>query len=105
MPAAFRLSDLALVPGDAHGCLICPHICIGPSINGSPDVFINGLAAIREGDPGIHAACCGPNTYKTSEGSPNVFVNGKPLVRKGDKTSHCGGDGKTITASPNVFVN
>ncbi|MBO5753024.1 MAG: PAAR domain-containing protein [Proteobacteria bacterium] len=105
MPPAVRISDLALVAGDAHGCLICPHVCIGPVINGSPDVTINGLPAVREGDPGIHAVCCGPNTYSTAEGSGNVFVNGKPLVRMFDKTSHCGGDGKMITGSPTVFCN
>jgi uncharacterized Zn-binding protein involved in type VI secretion len=102
---AVRLGDLAMVVGDSHGCPGCPHVCIGPTIDGSNDVFINSLNAIRKGDPGIHAACCGPNTFNTNEGSPNVFVNGKPLVRLNDETKHCGGTGHTITGSPNVFVN
>ena len=102
---AVRLGDLAMITGDAHGCLACPHVCVGPTIDGSNDVFINSLNAIRKGDPGIHAACCGPNNFKTNQGSPNVFVNGKPLVRMNDQTKHCGGMGKMINGSPNVFVN
>lgn len=105
MKPAVRLSDIALVPADAHGCCICPHVCMGPIINASNNVFINSLGAVRLDDPGIHAVCCGPNTYKTAEGSNNVFVNGKPLVRLGDKTTHCGGDGKMITGSPTVHCN
>ena len=102
---AVRLSDTALVPADSHACTMCPHTCIGPIIDASNDVFINSLGAAREGDPGIHAVCCGPNTFKCAEGSPNVFVNGKPLVRKGDKTEHCGGDGSITSGSPNVNCN
>ena len=105
MKPAVRLSDIALVSGDAHGCLICPHVCMGPVISASNDVFINGLGAARKGDPGIHAVCCGPNTYTLTQGSDNVFVNGKPLVRLGDETTHCGGKGKTILGSPTVFCN
>ena len=105
MPPAVRLSDLALVLGDGHGCLLCSHICTGPIIDASNNVMINSLGAARKNDPGIHSSCCGPNTYKTAEGSSNVFVNGKPLVRMGDKTKHCGGDGKMIMGSPNVFCN
>ncbi|MBO4351625.1 MAG: PAAR domain-containing protein [Proteobacteria bacterium] len=103
-PAA-RLSDDARVPADTHGCPHCAHPCVGPIIDASNDVFINGLGAARVGDPGVHSVCCGPNTYKCAEGSPNVFVNGKAMVRKGDKTEHCGGDGQMIMGSPNVFCN
>jgi uncharacterized Zn-binding protein involved in type VI secretion len=102
---AVRLSDLALVLSDTHGCCVCTHICVGPTIDASNNVFINSLGAVREGDAGIHAVCCGPNTYKAAEGSGNVFVNGKPLVRMGDKTEHCGGQGSFITGSPTVFCN
>ena len=102
---AVRLGDLGLILGDVHVCPGCPHVCIGPTIDGSNDVFINGRNAIRKDDPGIHAACCGPNTFKANEGSSNVFVNGKPLVRLNDQTKHCGGMGHIITGSPNVYVN
>ena len=105
MKGAIRVSDLALVPADAHGCPGCSHVCAGPMISGSNNVFVNSLNAVRQGDPGIHAACCGPNTYQTSAGSGNVFVNGKPMVRFMDKTTHCGGNGYMITCSFNVFCN
>jgi len=105
MPPAVRLSDLALVPGDAHGCPGCAHVCIGPTISGSSNVDINSLSAIRVGDPGIHAACCGPNTYNTDAGSPNVYVNSIKLVRQNDATAHCGGRGSMIMGSPNVLCN
>ena len=36
---------MALVLGDAHGCPACAHVCTGPMISGSNDVFINGLNA------------------------------------------------------------
>ena len=102
---ASRLSDDACITNDTHGCPHCAHYCVGPIIDASNDVFINGLGAARVDDPGIHGVCCGPNTYKCAEGSPNVFVNGKAMVRKGDKTEHCGGDGEMIMGSPNVFCN
>ena len=106
MPGTVRLGDDALVKGDAHTCPGCAHVCIGPAINGSNDVFINSRNAIRKDDMGIHAACCGPNTYKSTKGSNNVFVNGKPLCRKDDETLHCGTTkGKFIAASTDVFTN
>ena len=98
-----RVSDLALVPSDGHFCPGCMHVCIGPVISGSNDVFVNSLNAVRKGDPGIHAACCGPNTYVTHEGSSSVYVNGVPLVRWLDETKHCGGMGRMVMASPNVY--
>lgn len=105
MKPAARLSDVALVQGDKHGCYICPHVASGPIINASTNVFINGLPAARKNDPGIHAVCCGPNTYMINAGSPNVYVNGIAMARKDDATKHCGGDGKIITGSPNVNCN
>lgn len=105
MPPAVRLSDKAACPADKHGCPACPHPTFGPAVNGSTDVFINKLAAIRLDDPGIHMACCGPNQWQVAKGSPSVYVNGKPLARMGDKTKHCGGDGVLIVGSPNVFAD
>lgn len=105
MPPAVRLSDKAACPADKHGCPACPHPTFGPAVNGSTDVFINKLAAIRLDDPGIHMACCGPNQWQVAKGSPTVYVNGKPLARMGDKTKHCGGDGTLIVGSPNVFAD
>ncbi len=105
MPSAARLSDIALVNGDAHGCSVCPHVASGPIISASVNVFINGLGAARKGDPGIHAVCCGPNTFTINAGSDNVYVNGKPLARMQDETKHCGGNGKIIAGSPTVNCN
>lgn len=105
MPPAVRLTDMAACPNDAHGCTSCPHPTVGPAVGGSTNVFINSLPAIRLGDPGIHSSCCGPNQWKTAKGSGTVYVNGKPQCRMGDKTTHCGGDGKLINGSPNVFID
>jgi uncharacterized Zn-binding protein involved in type VI secretion len=72
---------------------------------GSPDVFINSLPAARQDDLGIHAACCGPNTYNVKQGSPSVYVNNKPLARKTDPTKHCGGSGTIQAGSADVFAD
>lgn len=104
MPSAGRVGDKAQCPADAHGCPGCAHGVIGPGVAGSPDVQINGKPALRVGDPGIHAACCGPNTWKAAAGSSTVFINGKPAHRLGDMTQHCGGVGKLIEGSPNVTI-
>jgi hypothetical protein len=67
-------------------------------------VNTNKRPAIRQDDPGIHAACCGQNTWSAVQGSATVFINGKPAVRQGDQTKHCGGIGKIIEGSPNVII-
>jgi len=92
MPAQSRLGDKSFVPADAHGCPACPHPAMGPAVGGS-----------RVGDPGIHAACCGPNTWTAASGSGTVKINGKGAHRMGDADSHCGGSGKMIEGSGNVF--
>lgn len=104
MPPQSRVSDIGDVPADGHGCPACPHPCKGPCVAGSPDVFVNKLPAARKGDPGIHAACCGPNTWTAAAGSGTVFINGKPAHRKGDKQSHCGGNGSMTTGSADVIT-
>lgn len=90
---------------DAHGCPACPHPAIGPAIIGSPDVNVNQRPALRVDDTGIHAACCGPNTWSATQGSPTVFVNGKAAHRMTDAQRHCGGIGKLVEGSPNVVVD
>ena len=104
MPAQGRLGDLSQVPADAHGCPACPHPCIGPAITGSPNTMVNGRPALRVGDKGIHAACCGPNTWTAQAGSGTVFINNKAAHRKGDADTHCGGSGQLKQGSPNVIV-
>lgn len=102
LPAG-RLSDKAQCPADVHGCPACPHPTIGPAINGSPNVFINNLPALRVNDTGIHAACCGPNRWTAAGGTPRVLINRLPAHRKSDQTRHCGGSGQLIEGSPNVL--
>lgn len=102
MPAVARLGDKSQVPACAHGCPACPHPAVGPIIQGSANVFANGLPVARQDDPGIHAACCGPNTFTAQQASTSVFVNGKGVHRQGDVDRHCGGIGKMIEGSPNV---
>jgi len=97
MPGQGRLGDKASVPLDVHGCPACPHPAVGPAIQGSPDVNVNRRPALRVDDPGIHAACCGPNTWTANR-------NGRAAHRMGDQTRHCGGLGRLIEGSPNVIV-
>lgn len=104
MPPQARLGDKAFVPADGHGCPGCPHPCIGPAIQGSANVLTNSRPSIRVGDPGVHAACCGPNTWNAKVGSGSVLINNKPAHRLGDTTKHCGGMGSTIEGSPNVIT-
>jgi len=104
MPALGRLGDNSQTAMDTHGCRSCPHPATGPAIGGSPNVNVNGKAALRVGDPGVHLAvrCCGPNQWNALVGSSSVFINGKPAHRLGDSVKHCGGLGRLVTASPDV---
>ncbi len=71
---------------------------------GSPDVMVNSLPALRVGDPGMHAACCGPNTWTAAAGSGTVFINSIKAHRLGDKDTHCGGSGQMVDGSSNVIT-
>ena len=102
--AACRLGDRSNCPLDVHGKTCCPHNVTGPAVTGSPNVFINGKPALRVGDRGTHTLCCGPNNWRCVKGSATVYVNGKPLVHKGDMTLHCGGLGRMIDGSSDVFA-
>jgi len=101
-PRYARVSDIARCPSDAHGCEACPHPVEGPILTGSPNVTIEGLPAARKGDTGIHAACCGANTFEIAEGDPTVLIDGRPAARWGHETKHCGGSGK-IDGSGKVY--
>jgi uncharacterized Zn-binding protein involved in type VI secretion len=104
MPAQGRLGDKAQITADAHGCPGCPHPGTGPAIAGSADVLVNGKPALRQGDGGIHAVCCGPNQWKAQQGSPTVFINGRAAFRMNDPSVHCGGVGQLVEGSPDVVV-
>lgn len=105
MPKACRHGDKAFCPADAHGKPCCPHPVTGAATTGSPDVIINHEPALRVGDQGTHAECCGSNTWEVAEGSPTVLVNNMPLARVGDATNHCGGVGEMIEGSPDVTID
>jgi uncharacterized Zn-binding protein involved in type VI secretion len=97
MPGGARKGDLA----KGHGCF--PD---SPVIEGSPDVFINGLAAARLGDAVEAHGCtcgkdCGTHSRIISEGSATVFINGRPAAT----VSHginCGG--VIISGSGDVII-
>ncbi len=102
MPGQGRVGDRALGI-DKHRCNACPHVVSGPATQGSGNVIVNGKPAVRKGDKGKHAACCGSNTWNAQAGTPAVIINGMKAFRVGDMTDHCGGKGVQITASGNVI--
>jgi len=103
MPEAGRLGDKSRVPADSHGCPSCPHDAEGGATTGSENVFINDEPALRVGDKGKHSTCCGPNTWTAAAGAPAVFINDRAAHRKGDAVDHCGGRGRLVVGSENVF--
>ncbi len=104
MPPQGRLGDKSAAPIDAHGCPKCPHSVQGPAITGSENVLVNNKPALRVTDKGVHAACCGPNTWVATLGSGTVFINNLSAHRMGDMTTHCGGVGQLIEGSEDVLV-
>ncbi|HVY46643.1 MAG TPA: CHAP domain-containing protein [Minicystis sp.] len=65
--------------------------------DGSPDVFVNGRAALRV-DDGANGA------WQASSGSRGVLINGRPAVRAGDATAHAtDADGVVLDGSADVF--
>jgi len=94
MPQAGRLTDI----GSGHGCF--PP---SPTIQGSGDVFINVLPALRKGDAVLPHGCgqCPPHGRNVSAGSATVNINNKPAARVGDAIS-CGGS--VATGSANVII-
>jgi len=104
MPAQGRLGDKSQVPADAHGCGGCPHPAIGPAITGAATVLVNDRPALRVSDTGVHAACCGPNTWVAVKGSATVLIENLQAHRLGDQDAHCGGMGFLVEGSPDVLV-
>lgn len=98
MPSAHRKGDI----GSGHGC----HFPPTPATGGSPDVNINGRAAMRVGDSYAPHACVAghapPHARAMSQGSPTVFINGKPAGRRGDGID-CGGVAQS--GSGDVFID
>jgi uncharacterized Zn-binding protein involved in type VI secretion len=105
MPNVCRLGDKARIDVDTHGGPCCPHAAIGPAISASSNVLVNGIPALRLGDIGMAAPCCGSSIWKVVQASGGVFINGSAMVRKGDIVQSCGGIGKMIEASGTVTDN
>jgi len=104
MPPQSRVGDNAQCPACGHGKPCCAHGVVGPGTAGSPNILVNNKPPLRIGDPGVHSACCGPNTWVVAAGSGTVFFNGIPASRIGDSTTHCGGSGALIVGSNNVIT-
>lgn len=95
MPAVTRKGDACT----GHGCWPAR-----PSTGASPDVFVNGIAAHRQGDAWAAHTCPSiPQTHASvlGMGSASVFANGKPLGRVGDPVA-CGSS--VAAGSANVFA-
>ena len=82
MAKAGRLGDRSRVPEDSHSCPECPHDAVGPSKTGSDDVLINDRPALRVGDRGEHADCCGPQLWFAARGAPAVDIGSEEAVRQ-----------------------
>lgn len=104
MPAAARLGDQALCPACSHGCPKCPHSVQGNVVKASVVSLGNGFGLARLGDSGVHAGCCGPNTFIIMTACATSFEGGLPIARVGDMTQHCGGVGRLISGSANIVV-
>ena len=98
MPAATRLGDICT----GHECWP-PR----PSVEGSPNVFVNSIPWHRQDDawathccthPGIPHGC---HSSVLAQGSSSVYVNSKQAGRITDPVA-CGSF--VATGSPNVFA-
>lgn len=71
-------------------------------IQGSPNVFVNGIPLVRAGDA-YPTHCCGTACHAgKATSTSNVIVNFKPAHRFGDPLT-CGDHASH--GSPNVFIN
>jgi uncharacterized Zn-binding protein involved in type VI secretion len=92
-PAA-RVGDATVCPASGPR----PHVG-GPIATGSPNVYIDGRAAARVGDP---CNCDGvPTTAPVAKGSNAVLINGKAAARMSDPTRH---GGMIVAGSPKVMI-
>lgn len=95
MPAAHRKGD----KGSGHGCWPPRE-----NLEGSPDVYVNGIPLHREGDAwDAHTCPSIPETHASilASGSGTVFINGKAAARIGDPVA-CGS--VAVEGSTTVFI-
>ena len=90
MPLAGRVGDQAKNSTTGHE---------SPAKAGSPDVLVDGKAALRVGDPGTD-----PESWNAQKGSTGVLINGLPAHRVGDATKHSAGDGQLVQGSPHLTI-
>jgi uncharacterized Zn-binding protein involved in type VI secretion len=88
MPGIVRIGDNST----SDPCGAPPH----PPTAGSGNVFVNGIPAVRVGDPYAPHPCPAspPHGSSASKGSGTVFVNKIPVHRIGDDIS-CGSKGNS----------
>ena len=94
MPAVTRIGDADVT----H--------CSGMTrAEGSPNVFVNGIAVSREGDNNtghlLPGAPCPSHAAPITTGSPTVFINRKGCGRIGDGITACT---SVAEGSSNVFA-
>lgn len=93
MPAATRVTD---------NCTGHDGFPPRPLIDGSPDVYTNGLKQGRETDPyDTHSDGDSSHSGQLAQGSSTVYVNGLQAGRVGDPVS-CGSD--VMEGSSDVFI-
>jgi uncharacterized Zn-binding protein involved in type VI secretion len=94
MPAVARIGDLDIV-----------HCSVPVRGQGSPNVFVNGVAWSRVSDPNVvhllPGSPCPAHAAPVSSGSATVKINGKSAGRIGDPISGCTA---VAQGSPNVFA-
>jgi len=94
VPAATRIGDADV-----------PHCSGMTRAQGSPDVFVNGIAWSRQGDNNtghlLPGTPCPGHAAPIAVGSTSVFVNGKGAGRVGDAISGCT---SVAQGSPDVFA-
>lgn len=94
MPAATRIGDADV----AH--------CSGMTrAQGSPNVYVNGIAWSRQGDNNtshqLPGSPCPSHSAAITTGSTTVFINGKGAGRVGDGITGCT---SVAAGSSNVFA-
>jgi uncharacterized Zn-binding protein involved in type VI secretion len=104
MPAVARANGVDTVyslTGSGSGCNSPMNTTTG--VNGSPNVFVNGIAVVRQDDTvGIHPRSgCSTDTSVLTTFSATVFVNGKGVGRVGDQYTS---DNTITSGSPTVFA-
>ena len=108
MSSAARITDIAVGTPHCHSVhpwSPVPHPNMGPILTGAMSVTINDLLAARITDMGMHASCCGPQTFIVMQGSSTVVVEGFSQSRLGDLTMHCMMvPGMITTGSADVIV-